>query len=211
MLFPPEPNQHVPVAAARLLVDMIDEYTGPTSTLENAVQEVAKLLRKEAKSPANDTRFADTASSLIQSLIDATETTDFVSKDERSSADGQDALNHIRALHLLSTAYSDLVDVGKAEVLLTYLRIPASNVGCAAATPKREDLICCLQPDEQVANEAILNILRRSIPVMPRAASAFATELSGTLLPMINKPSGGFPVSTCLHSQGELKPKLFRC
>lgn len=50
------------------------------------------------------------------------------------------------------------------------------------------------QSDEQQSNELLMRIFRLSIPAMPRTASSFAIELTNKLKPMIQKPSGGFPI-----------------
>ena len=144
---------------------------------------------------------------LFQRLNDATERSDIVSARRipadpqwrngtlrNNSAYGQDPLSHIRTIYLLVTAQSDLIDVSKAEILLSYLRRKPLNVShctlsfCAAADGIDP------QSDEQASNEVILKIYRMCIPAMPRVASSFALKLSDQLIPMISAPTGGFPV-----------------
>ncbi|CAK9787000.1 hypothetical protein CC85DRAFT_288268 [Cutaneotrichosporon oleaginosum] len=82
-----------------------------------------------------------------------------------------DAGSHIRAIFLLSQDDPALIDTNKASVLLSYLR-PPSNM------------------EEQNTLDQILQIFVRSIPFLPKAASAFANELTTALRGMVQKPAG---------------------
>lgn len=46
----------------------------------------------------------------------------------RALIDHQDALNHVKAIHMLCASDPSLIDTGKAAVLLSYLRSPVKNV-----------------------------------------------------------------------------------
>ncbi|BEI91569.1 uncharacterized protein CcaverHIS019_0403890 [Cutaneotrichosporon cavernicola] len=85
-----------------------------------------------------------------------------------------DGGSHIRAIFLLSQDDPALIDTNKASVLLSYLRPPSNT-------------------DEQNANDQIQQIFVRSIPFLPRSASAFANELSDTVRKMVQRPAGAPP------------------
>lgn len=66
--------------------------------------------------------------SLVNKLIDVAERSDLVGSTVTFVADLKDVFSHIRAIWLLCRTQPDLVNTGKASVLLTYLHHPAANV-----------------------------------------------------------------------------------
>ncbi|KAK1921174.1 hypothetical protein DB88DRAFT_92041 [Papiliotrema laurentii] len=157
MIYPPVSWDKA--ATATLLVEVIAEYQGGAVVLEGGISQIVK----ECEKGGHEDRLVDTIDALIELLTDGTERHDF------------DPLSHIRAIFMLVLARADLIDVNKAEILLSYLRRKPAN------------------SDEQASNELLLKIFKTCIPSMPRVASSFATKLSEDLVPMISAPSGGFP------------------
>ncbi|KAK1920549.1 sister chromatid cohesion C-terminus-domain-containing protein, partial [Papiliotrema laurentii] len=145
MIYPPVSWDKA--ATATLLVEVIAEYQGGAVVLEGGISQIVK----ECEKGGHEDRLVDTIDALIELLTDGTERHDF------------DPLSHIRAIFMLVLARADLIDVNKAEILLSYLRRKPAN------------------------------IFKTCIPSMPRVASSFATKLSEDLVPMISAPSGGFP------------------
>ena len=89
LMFPPDTLVGSSVAA--LLVEIIEEYDGPPSVLEQAIREVScgmtmslgqtqsAQMSKLVHLAGRESRHPDTVKSLIDRLIDATEESDFVS------------------------------------------------------------------------------------------------------------------------------------
>lgn len=117
----------------------------------------------------------------------------------------QTTTNSIRTIHLLTSAYPQLLTASKASTLLPYLKGTVSSI-----EKKSKDDKTASTEDEQTIADYLLKVFRAAIPYMPKTATGFGQDLQLALQPMILKPSAGLNVSVTVPCGNTQLDSFFR-
>ncbi|KAK1217276.1 Sister chromatid cohesion protein 2 [Marasmius sp. AFHP31] len=144
------------VTKVAIIMGVSANFRDRQSPLEDLLHKI--MAEKEGNEAALlHTRYAEMCSVLIDSLVDACDLPGFT------------AINCIRTIYLLTSAYPGVITSAHASTLLPFLKSPTNM-------------------EEQATADYLLKIFRASIPHMPKTTK-FGQDLQTVLQPMIIKPS----------------------